>query len=294
MKKSKNRNKVKLGVQWFCVALLYCCAISLSAQSAQLGFSIGGSNYFGDLDFPNEINNLKNTDVSFGLFYRQEFTDRLSLRGNIAIVNINADDTKVIPNELDPATIIQINRNLNFQNTILEFSGLVEFKFLKAGGIDLFVVGGIGVFKHSPKALFNGNLISLQELGTEGQGLPGFPAPYSLTQFSVPVGGGIYKNISDRFAIQIEVLGRVTFTDYLDDVSTQYVNQLELGDFGGPLTVELADPWIGPLAEKPSLDPTGSRVRGNPNLNDYFFTTTVSGIYKFGAGGSSDFGCPNF
>lgn len=288
------KNKVKLGVQYLCIMLLIYSSIPLSAQNAQLGFSLGGSNYFGDLDFPNEINNLKNTDISFGLFYRQEFTDRLSLRGNIAVVNINADDAKVIPNELDPPTIIQNNRNLNFQNTILEFSGLLEFKFLNIAGIDLYAVGGIGIFRHSPKALLNGNLISLQELGTEGQGLPGFADPYSLTQFSVPMGGGIYRDISERFAVQLEILGRVTFTDYLDDVSTRYVNQLELGDFAGPLAVELADPWIGALEDKPSLDPSGTRIRGNPNLNDYFFTATVSGIYKFGVSGSSDFGCPNF
>ena len=49
--------------------------------------------------------------------------------------------------------------------------------------------------------------------------------PYNLTQFAIPFGGGIKFRVSENVVLAYEVGFRKTFTDYLDDVSTFYVDQ---------------------------------------------------------------------
>lgn len=86
-----------------------------------------------------------------------------------------------------------------------------------------------------------GTWVSLKALGTEGQNFTSeqraaykelydrdLPTSYSNFQLVIPVGiGGRYK-LTNNFDIGIELSYRHTFTDYLDDVSREYV---DLGSF---------------------------------------------------------------
>ena len=67
----------------------------------------------------------------------------------------------------------------------------------------------------------DGQWYALQEPKTEGQGTTAFPSrkPYSLTQLSIPFGGGIKIGVSKDFNVIIEYGLRKTFTDYLDDIN---------------------------------------------------------------------------
>ena len=75
---------------------------------------------------------------------------------------------------------------------------------------------------------------------TEGQGTTSFQnrKPYSLTQLSIPFGGGVKIGVSDDFNIIIEYGLRKTFTDYIDDVSTTYAGIPSEFD---NITIELSD-----------------------------------------------------
>ena len=87
----------------------------------------------------------------------------------------------------------------------------------------------------------SGDNISLQELGTEGQGSSQNPnKQYKSQQISLPIGIGLKINLSKRFALNFEYGIRKTFTDYLDDVSGTYVNLDLLESENGQLSSELS------------------------------------------------------
>lgn len=90
---------------------------------------------------------------------------------------------------------------------------------------------GAGMFKYNPKGSItdqNGNVTwhELHPLRTEGQGFAEYPSrkPYALTQVNIPMGMGVKYLASERINVAIELLYRKTFTDYIDDLSTDYVD----------------------------------------------------------------------
>lgn len=115
----------------------------------------------------------------------------------------------------------------------------------------------------NPMTEYNGEMIELQPLGTEGQGSNLNPnSPYSLTQFAIPFGVGIKLNLSRGVAISLEYGLRKTFTDYLDDVGGNYVDQVALSAANGDLAARLADRSIGGFQ---AVGP-----RGNSATNDWY------------------------
>ena len=77
---------------------------------------------------------------------------------------------------------------------------------------------------------------------TEGQGtINNIPEqkPYKLTQLALGFGGARYA-INDNMNIGVELVQRKTFTDYLDDVSSIYVDHNVLLQAKGAKAVEMA------------------------------------------------------
>ncbi len=94
-----------------------------------------------------------------------------------------------------------------------------------------YVFAGFGVYHFNPQGSLtdaNGNVTwyDLKPLRTEGEGMAQYPnrKEYSLTQFNVPMGAGIKYFLSHKTTIGLEVSYRQTFTDYIDDVSTNYID----------------------------------------------------------------------
>ena len=86
---------------------------------------------------------------------------------------MKADDFK-------SGNIQQLNRNLSFKSSVVEFGPVLEIDFFKfhpgqnntakaAFGTPYFM-GGINIMRMNPKTRYNGEWIELQPLGTEGQG----------------------------------------------------------------------------------------------------------------------------
>jgi hypothetical protein len=98
-----------------------------------------------------------------------------------------------------------------------------------------FAYAGIAVFRHNPQAQVPGNdlfgqpfanageWVNLQPLKTEGQS-------YNLFQFAIPFGAGVRFRLADQMDVSLEFGFRYTFTDYLDDVSSNYVDLNTFGD----------------------------------------------------------------
>jgi hypothetical protein len=147
---------------------------------------------------------------------------------------------------------------------------------------------GIGAFKFNPQGSLtdnNGKVTwhDLKPLHTEGQGFAEFPdrKEYSLTQINIPMGLGLKYMLSERINISFELLLRKSFTDYIDDVSTNYIDpnlfNKYLSTTDAVTARKISDKVFAIVNPNLSRNSPGIQ-RGNPNQNDSYFTTFV----KFG------------
>jgi hypothetical protein len=249
---------------------------SAKAQYHEIGIMLGTSYYVGDIN--PQFHWSPEFNPGGGLIYRYNFNDRVAFKGSILYNRLYAHDK-------DSRDSWQKNRNLHFRNDIFEFSGQIEINFLtyeigdrrRPSSPYLFV--GLALFRHNPEAEFDDRWIDLQPLGTEGQGIEGFEEPYSLTQIAIPFGVGFKFNIVGNLAGSVEWGMRRTFTDYLDDVSTVYVDQGILIEENGPLSAELADRSLVPTGP----DGTNNGMqRGETNREDWYVFTGLIVTYKLG------------
>ncbi len=87
-----------------------------------------------------------------------------------------------------------------------------------------YLFGGVGFFHFNPRAKYNNEWVNLRNIGTEGQGLPQYPnrKKYFPVQVAIPLGIGIKYNYTRQISFSFEYGYRLTFTDYIDDVSKTY------------------------------------------------------------------------
>jgi hypothetical protein len=99
-------------------------------------------------------------------------------------------------------------------------------------GFTPYVTLGVGAFSYDPFAYLAGEKIYLRPLNTEGQGTTLYPdrKPYSAMGICIPFGVGFKYALNDRINLGFEILHRFTNTDYLDDVSTTYVDPIVFWD----------------------------------------------------------------
>ena len=131
-------------------------------------------------------------------------------------------------------------------------------------------MGGIGAAFFNPKAELNGNYEELQPLQTEGE-------DYGKVALVFPAGAGINYRASYEWSFGLEASYRFTTTDYLDDVSTTYIDN---ASFTNPIARQLADrgPELGaPLRE-------AGDQRGDPDNNDGYFLVQAKVYYHFNQG----------
>jgi hypothetical protein len=219
---------------------LYLVAQQQNHRSrSELGLLLGGSNYLGDL---NSINPFYKIQPAGGLIYRYNVHSRLSWRGSLFYGSIKAADS-------DSKMEILKNRNLSFESDIYELAGGLEFSYLpfqighdKYRGT-AYLLAQIAIFRMNPKTDYNGEMIELQPLGTEGQGSSlTTKTNYSLTQLSVPLGVGFKLSLGKKASIGFEYGIRKTFTDYIDDVgSNSYIDADLLVAENGPLAASLSN-----------------------------------------------------
>jgi hypothetical protein len=90
-----------------------------------------------------------------------------------------------------------------------------------------YITLGASIFNYDPYTYLANEKHFLRPLGTEGQGDTSYPErkPYSSMAFAIPFGVGFKYAINERINVGFEVVHRFSRTDYLDDVSTTYVDQ---------------------------------------------------------------------
>jgi len=255
------------------VCLLILCCLGMFSSIAQdnkkqyfshdVGVLLGASYYIGDLN----SRHFAMSQPAIGIFYRFNYSYRVAFKAAFNYGSIQGDDSQ-------SSNPDQLERNLNFKSTIMEFSVRTEFNFweYRTGHKDFifapYIFLGIGVFNFNPQAHYQNQWVSLRELSTEGEGTPlGTRKPYPLTQVCLPFGIGFKLTLSQQISLGIEWGPRKTFTDYLDDVSGTYVNPAKLAQYKGGMAATLSNTTIKPGN---AADDTG-KLRGNPNTKDWYF-----------------------
>jgi hypothetical protein len=211
-----------------------------------VGFSLSAMNYFGDITPQADFTSLRlsSTRPNLGINYTKRIAPRFSVRGNFFWGRITGDDAKAA-DRTEKENLSRYKRNLSFRNDIKELSvnlvvDLFENRSTYMRRPDFSPYGFIGfaVFHHNPKAYYDGSKgklaagwYALQPLGTEGQNLGGtYDDPYSRIQIAIPAGLGIRYKLDKHWDLAFEIGWRKTFTDYLDDVSTNYVSGIKDAD----------------------------------------------------------------
>ncbi len=266
---------------FFSVLLSLVFSASVNAQKAEIGFSIGASTYQGDISPLGWRLSFEGAHVARGMFLSLGLNEFISVKARYYTAQISASDENAI-------STFRTERNLHFKSGIREFSVVGELNLFgvipswRKFKFQPFVNVGIGVFKFNPQAKYRGVWYDLQPLGTEGQGLSDTDNElYNLTQLSIPMGFGLKYTFNDELVIAFEISPRWTFTDYLDDVSTQYPDLELLQQERGDLAVNLSY-----RSEKPIDAGTGASKsgRGNERENDWYIITALSVAYRFDPG----------
>jgi Domain of unknown function (DUF6089) len=240
----------------------------LQAQRWHVNVTGGLSNYSGDLQ--SKPYTFDQSNFAFGAGVQYDITRNFSAVSNISYMKVSASDQFNNPD--------LVFRNLSFQSNILEWNLLGEYTFLDMTKktISPFLFAGIAVFHYNPYAYDTlGQKTYLKPLSTEGEGLPQYPGqkPYNLTQFAIPFGGGIKFRVSENVVLAYEVGFRKTFTDYLDDVSTIYVDQAILANAKGGKAVEMA--YRGNELKGGAPYPAAETIRGGSKYKDMYYYTGI-------------------
>ena len=262
------RNKVEVGIGLGPLVFL-----------GDLGGAVGiGRTFIKDIDYPL-------VKLSKGLFINVAPREWIGFRV-AANTGVLEGDDKEAPNK-GGDEVTRLQRNLNLPQDYGK-RGAVEFYpsvFLEQyedlkGKLRPYGIVGFGVYHFNPKTQDNsGNWVALQPLHTEGQGFPEYPdrKEYKLTQMEIPMGFGFKYYLKENMFIGLEVLHRKLFTDYVDDVSTNYIDPIYFNQHLSPANAALARQlnYRGTYtwATRPA-DVVGEQ-RGDPKQNDAYFSTIL-------------------
>jgi hypothetical protein len=264
-------------------------------STTEAGITVGPMVFLGDLGGHAGVGttflkdyNFATTKLAVGAYVAAYPAQWLGFRLSLNYGSIEGDDGLIKAKGGDEQT--RLARDLNFRSKILEGTGMIEFYptvFLEdesddvTGRLRPYGVIGLGVFHFNPQASYHdpntgdSYWVDLKPLHTEGEGFTEYPdrKNYSLTQLNIPMGVGIKYFLSENVNISFEIIHRKTFTDYIDDVSTNYIDPSLFAKYLSPSQAVIAAAVSNKSAQgysTPGYGPGGKR--GDPTQNDAYFT----------------------
>lgn len=221
----------------------------------------GVSRYYGELVADGDIGKVK-PNINAGIEYFM--LPRISLRTDVTWFQLSGSD--------ENADESRRSRNLSFTANNFEIDLGASFQvfpddrtYSKRHPFNIYAVLQAGLLYSNPKTEYEGEMVALQPLQTEG-------VKYSKLQFVIPMGFGARVKVNPFVNFAIEGLYRETFTDYLDDISAKnYPDPATLIGGVDGLSAQLSDRRIG----DPPYNPASPGIRGNPDSEDSYFIITA-------------------
>ena len=182
------------------IACLYFCSTMLG-QEYEIGVSLGGTNYVGDIGSTSYINPNK---LAGTVFFKYNYNPRVALKATFSYLPIAGDDAKASGN-------FRNNRGLSFSNTINEVALGLEFNFyeFEISSDDKSWTPYILV----ELAAFNYGII-VGESTTANK---------SKTALALPIGIGFKSKLIGNLAFSLETKFRYTFEDDLEDLEAELI-----------------------------------------------------------------------
>ncbi|HMS29822.1 MAG TPA: DUF6089 family protein [Saprospiraceae bacterium] len=257
-------------MRFFVFLFLQTLVFFAAAQSIDVGISLGGSNYSGDLT-PNAIAAIKQTGLAGGIHLRYDFSNAVAFKLQYMRLSVKGDDSY---GKQDWYRL----RNASFYSAINEVSLLGQANIMglfyeEPRVMNFYLTLGASYFNFNPKRKYNGQVLELRELGTEGQGLPGYKDLYDLSAFALTMGMGVRYFLNSNLALTVEYITRKTRTDFLDDVSGNYIGYDIIKNARGDIAAEIANKY---------MIPNGSQ-RANEIDKDWFHSLMLTASWHFGA-----------
>lgn len=221
---------------------------------------MGLSTYFGELKTGNSFDTKPTLNVGL----QHYLSEHVNVRLDATWFQLSGNDA-----EADPAGVLgRKDRNLSFKSDNFEISGTLAFSLSSNGGryyrrpsVNFYGFTGLGLCYFNPTTEYKGEKYSLPSILTEG-------VSYSTFTPVIPIGFGLRIKASRDINIAFEGGLRMTFTDYLDDVSSKTYPTT----FASPLQQALS--YRGAELTPPGVL-TDGKVRGNPKTNDAYFLLNV-------------------
>jgi hypothetical protein len=182
----------------------------LFGQIYEIGASLGGTNYVGDIGSTKYINP---NQIGGNVFFKYNYNPRFAFKGTLSLLPIKGDDAKA-------DTDLKRKRGLNFSNIIVELAAGMEYNFYeydvssKDKNWTPYILFEIAAFNYSY---------------VKSQDTAGNNVYDKKTSFAIPIGVGFKSSLSGNLACSIETKFRYTFKDDLDYAT----NKIPSLDFGG-------------------------------------------------------------
>ena len=273
-------------------------SISFGDGKYEVGLGLGPSFFLGDLGGATGIGkpfikdlDLPLTKFSKGIYVNVYPTEFFGIRLAVNQSFLEGSDDEV--NLAGGREFSRWRRNQYFQSKLTEaylgfeiyptvllenYDGL-QGKFRPYGitGVGLFHFNPKGYYYPDPNNLAVKQLVELKPLRLEGQGMAEYPnrKEYKLTQLEIPMGGGFKYYIKENVYVGIEILHRKTFTDYIDDVSTSYIDPIYFSKYLDPADVPIAYQLHNREPFRNITRPYIGRQRGDSKEMDSFFSTII-------------------
>jgi len=270
----------------------------------EAGVTVGPMVFLGDLGGHQGLGtpflkdyNMNATKLTYGIYVAAHPSELLGIRLSANFGSVEGDDNYIT--NKGGEEVSRLNRNLNFKSNITEANLMFEvyptvifedqptdqWHRLRPYGLL-----GIGVFHFNPMGQYVDpntsatTWVYLQPLHTEGEGFVAGRPNYSLTQIEIPMGFGLKYYLSDNVNMALELVYRKTFTDYIDDVSTTYVDPAVLlaNLPSGTAQIAIAMANKSPLQGIPGSGYNPGDKRGDPSQMDAFFTVGLKVGIRFG------------
>ena len=255
-----NKNSIKkTAILSICSSMLFLSVqtkaqdIDYISKRSALSLQLGTNSFLGDLGgnsgkgkpFIKDFN-LKSANLFTGLSYTYFFDKGFSINGDIHFTSVSGADS--LSDQTPGQSLGRYQRNLSFKSSVYEMQITGELYPLQAVSMYSipklmpYIGTGIGFFHFNPKTKLNGEWYYLQPLHLEGQGFAEYPerSNYKLTQLYLPISLGVKYRIDENSLISINAIFRHTFTDYIDDASTTYINPALFDKYLSPYASSIA------------------------------------------------------
>ena len=285
---------------------------------SEVFFGLGASNFLGELGGKNGIGTNNMSDFNFPAIrpithfgYSYKIGSKTTWCHDVTFGYLYGND------KFTKETFRQ-NRNIYFRTSILEYSTLINYfifsekegakytlsgyrlkpkkksilQWFSSGKVNVYpyFFTGISFFHFNPEAKYpddgsvvsmRGKWVALKPLKTEGEGLIPTRPDYSLNQIAIPIGFGLKYYLNLLWAVGFEYGLRITFTDYIDDTSTTYVDPKMLKNALGGDQGELATYFSNPNNKTlPNSITLAGQQRGDIRDKDAYMFAKVTLYYK--------------